>query len=355
MTEITGIRLDRLDIPLETPYHLSHTTVRSFNVALVTVETSDGRTGVGEVTTLENYSQETASEAWEALVDLAPSLPGQTVSEAHELAAESLDKLIFTRTGVTCALEVLRDEPIGPLTAPVVGILSTDVPVRIARDQLREQLSEGFTTIKVKAGFDPVRDAARLRELVEVAPADVAFRVDMNQAYNRADAETFLDDAPLGRLQVIEQPLPVGNLEDHAALQARDSVTVMLDEEVRTATDLDRIADTDAAGAVKLKLMKHGGMATTRQLIELASDHGFEVVLGNGVQSDLACVLEATIWEQCGLELAGEFNGWHKQTDGILADLAFEEGSLSWSNGIPTPTTERVNRFLSATRTFRQA
>jgi len=331
MTEIDAVDVRRLKIPLSEPYHLSHATVESFDVILFEVVTLSGRRGTGEVTPLTGYSRESGSEAWSRLTDVATVLPGLTESEARQRIEDRLDGYRFTRTAVDCALETAFHDPIESVAAPVVGITSTDIPAEQAVVDVTEQLEAGFETVKVKIGFDPETDAARLSEVVSETPGDIEFRVDANQGYTLEEARRFLAGVPTERLQLLEQPLPTGNLHDHATLHSDFEVPVMLDEEISSAADLEAVADVNAAGLVKFKLMKAGGWRTLQSLVRRANELDFGVVVGNGVQSDVACIYEAIIWQRANLPLAGEFNGWRKQRQALTSGgLQFQDGRLRW-------------------------
>jgi L-alanine-DL-glutamate epimerase-like enolase superfamily enzyme len=326
------VRLDRLAVPLSSPYRLSTVTVEALDVVLVRVETDDGRRGAGEVTTLEGYSAETGDEAWANLTAVAPDLPGRSLDAACERVASALDDRPFSASGLVAALETAGGVRVEPTTAPIVGILSADDPPGERRDSLYRQLDAGFETVKVKVGFDPQADADAVRDAVADAPDHVSFRVDANQGYTRAEAERFLDHAPVDRLAYLEQPLPVGDLDAHATLRGYSDLDILLDEEVETPADVARVEDAGAADGVKFKFMKCGGVGRTVAAIEDALNRGFTVSFGNGVQSDVGCVLEALVWAATDLETAGEFNGWRKQAEGVLqGGLAFADGSLRWT------------------------
>jgi L-alanine-DL-glutamate epimerase-like enolase superfamily enzyme len=329
---LARVRLDRLTVPLAAPYRLSTVTVETFDVILVQVETEDGRHGVGEVTTLESYSAESGDEAWADLLSVAADLPGLSTTAARECVMARLSDHPFSVSGPITALETAGEVAVGPVTAPIVGILSARDPHEECRDALHHQLDAGFETIKVKVGFEPRSDADTLRDIVAAAPDHVTFRVDANQGYSVPEAETFLDHAPVDRIAYLEQPLPVGNLDAHAALRDYSSLPIHLDEEVKSSTDVAQVTAAGAADGVKFKLMKCGGVGATVAAIKDALDRNLMVSFGNGVQSDVGCVLEALVWAATDLAVAGEFNGWRKQTDDLLsAGLSFAEGCLHWT------------------------
>jgi o-succinylbenzoate synthase len=334
MSEITGLDIRQLRIPLNEPYHLSHRTVEAFDTIFLEVTLEDGRTGLGEATVLEGYSTETVEESWRQVTSLGEDLIGQDTAGARETMDAALPPSFrFTRSAIDSAIETADRERLHPVTAPVVGILSTELPTNETIPALKSQIGNGFETIKVKIGFDPARDARRLSQLVEAVPADIAFRVDANQGYDIEEAREFLRTAPTERLQLLEQPLPVDHLDDHARLNDETDVTIMLDEEIEGREDVQAVAATTAAGAVKFKLMKMGGWTATDRSIRAAQTCGLEVVLGNGVQSTIGCIYEAIIWANTGIELAGEFNGWRKQENTIVTNEGgiFNDGTFQWN------------------------
>jgi L-alanine-DL-glutamate epimerase-like enolase superfamily enzyme len=350
---IEEVRLDRLEVPLSEPYRLSSVTVRSFDVALVRVRLADRAVGIGEVTSLEGYSAEGGDQAWENLRTVAETVPGTPPEEAIDWVESALGEFPFSATAFVSAIETAAGDEWPSVGAPVVGICSADDPPAARRDSLESQLDRGFETVKVKIGFEPEADAEALSELVAAAPEEVSFRADANQGYSPAETRRFLSAAPTDRLDHLEQPLPVGQLAAHARLTADSPVDIVLDEEVATAEDLAAAAAADAADGVKLKLMKCGGLRRARRLLTDAADRGFSVIFGNGVQSDIGCLLEAAVWSQLEVETVGEFNGWRKQTMSVLeSPPEFSDGCLHWDGSRPTLDGPALDQYRLASAHF---
>lgn len=350
---IEQVDLDRLEVPLSEPYRLSTVTVTSFDVALVRVRMADGSLGLGEVTSLEGYSAESGDQAWENLRTVGKTLPGTAADVAVNRVDSKLTDFPFSATGLVSAIETATGDNWPTVAAPVVGICSADDPLASRRDVLATQLDQGFDTIKVKVGFEPEADAEALTRLVEAAPADVSFRVDANQGYSLAEARQFLAAAPRDRLDHLEQPLAVDHLAEHARLTAESPVDIILDEEVATAEDLAAVDRADAADGVKFKLMKCGGLDRARWLLTDATDRGFSVIFGNGVQSDIGCLLEATVWADTELETVGEFNGWRKQSTSVLqSPPEFRDGRLHWDGTTPSLNESTLDQYRTATACF---
>jgi o-succinylbenzoate synthase len=343
---IASIKLDRIAIPLTHPYQLSTVTVEEFDVIIVRIQLTDGRSGIGEVTSLEGYSAETGEQAWTNLRTVGRHMPGLTVDDAISHVESELSAYPFSATGLCVGLETAARFNWQPVTTPMVGILSAQDPPAERHRALVNQIRDGFRTIKVKVGFDPHADAAVLDALIKDAPKTVAFRVDANQGYSLADARIFLAEAPVDRIDHIEQPLPVGQLTEHATLVSESPIDIILDEDVATVEDLEAIEQTAAADGVKFKLMKCGSFRQARHLLQDATRRGFTVIFGNGVQSDIGCLIEATVFEQVDIETVGEFNGWRKQSTTLLEDgPSFADGCLRWNHDSPSLDTDTIDRF----------
>lgn len=350
---IEQVLLDRLCIPLSEPYRLSTVTVEAFDVSIVRVRMADGSIGLGEVTSLEEYSAEDGDKVWENLQVVSETLP-ETDSKCAIAEIESaLSEFPFSATGLVSAIETATGDGWPTVAVPVVGIVSAADSPDTLNKALKTQLAAGIDTIKLKIGFNPYDDAEALNRLFDQTPTDVSFRVDANQGYSLAEARYFIDHVSHDRLAHIEQPLPTGNLANHAALVAESPVDIILDEEVTTMPDIVAVEQAAAADGVKFKLMKCGGINRARRLISTAIDRGFTVILGNGVQSDIGCLIEAAVWEETDLQTVGEFNGWRKQTASVLESTPkFHDGRLIWDGIVPTLDDQMLNQFRTASARF---
>jgi o-succinylbenzoate synthase len=353
MTEITAAELHRLELPLSSPYHLSHTTVSSLDTILIRIETSHNGVGWGEVTTLRGYSAETISESQSRLSELLTNAPGQSITQLRTRAETQLDAVPFTQAGVQTALVAATREGYPAVRAPVVGIVSASQPAEEVKEAAKSQYERGYETIKLKIGFDPVTDATVANCLATALPQPHVLRADANQAYSWSEAVTFAEHLDAESLQLIEQPFETGQLQQHAAYRSEIDFELMLDEEIETKADIRRVVKTDAADLVKLKLMKQGGPTATAEIATQAMDNDLDVVLGNGVQSDIGCLVEADLWKQLGLTRAGEFNGWSKQVHSLLSPpLKADDGTLAFDGGALSLDAELLDEFTTQRLTY---
>lgn len=337
--QIERVTIRRLSIPLTKPYHLSLETVRTFDTVFVELVDATGEKSFGEATILNGYFEVATDTIWTESIDFADALIGREVESVTRMLSVS-ERSLLTRSAFAAALDWLEESTICSFNVPVVGIVSARDGVSKCVEMVRKQCENGHETIKLKIGFDPSTDADCLRAATRAVSDDVEFRVDANQGYSLSEARNFLDWTDTRQLDLLEQPLPVGNLQDIATLREETDVSLMLDEELTDEDDLRAIVDAGAADMVKTKMMKQGGPAEVQQLVRTAQKWGLGVVFGNGVQSDVGCLQEGQLWKELGLDTVAECNGWHKQEISLLDPAPiFESGSLIWPGGPPDPDT----------------
>jgi L-alanine-DL-glutamate epimerase-like enolase superfamily enzyme len=165
----------------------------------------------------------------------------------------------------------------------------------------------GFTLFKHKLGGE--NDLERIKAFKDFTNAD--FCIDANQAWKSVEEATkqihFLQD--LGCL-FVEQPMPVSMNNHLRELKKNIQLPIILDESIQSISDFDLLKN-DCDG-INVKLMKCGGMAAGKNLIQLAKRHGKKILIG--------CMSEST----CGAAAAAELAG--------LADWVDLDGPLLISN-----------------------
>lgn len=323
----------RLDAPLREPYRLSFGTLTSFETLVVHLA-GDGRAGLGEITPLPGYSDESIESACAALDGALPLLEAgaafgaviEQVSTAAPFVASGLAVAKETWSmGIAAAFERSVERAV-----PLVALCPGESP-QAAADAARRLTDEGYRTLKLKIAGDGVsvfEDIARIRAVAAVIDQDCDLRLDANQRLSGEAADTLVEEISGLPISLLEQPFAPDAWHATKRLAARSAIPIMLDESVNGASDITRAADIGVRH-VKLKLCKHPGMAATRDLIQLAQSQGLGVVLGNGVQGPIGNYLEARLYEETNLKMAGEMNGFLKIA-GQTVDhgMAVERGRL---------------------------
>lgn len=257
----------------------------------------DGTAGVGEAAPLPGWTEslEACRDALERAADAAAEgdlAAGHAALDADETpAAAHAFSLALADASARAdgqplyrALGGRRERESVPANA-VVGDAGTETTAGRAS----EAVEAGFEAVKVKVGARPVgEDVARLRAVREAVGPDVTLRADANGGWTGEEAERALDGfaAPDVDLDLVEQPLPAADLAGHAGLRG-GSVAVALDESL-LEYDVGRILEADAADALVVKPMVHGGPGRALTLAKRARGAGLTPVVTTTVDAVVA-------------------------------------------------------------------
>ena len=141
--------------------------------------------------------------------------------------------------------------------------------------------------LKIKLGSDEDR---QILEAVR-GVTDRPLRVDANEGWTLEGAQARLEWLESMGVELVEQPLPAGQIEEMRELRRLSPLPLFADESVHRAADIPRLAG--AFDGINIKLMKCGGLAEARRMIAVARAHGMQVMLGCMVESSLAITAAA--------------------------------------------------------------
>ena len=279
--KITQIRLGKLSVPLRTPFKTALRTVDRVEDIVVELHTDTGAVGYGEAPPTGPITGDTTGGIVGGILELiAPALLGQEVDDFETVTA-LVQKAGVHNTSAKAAVDMalwdlygqLHQIPVHKLLGGARRTLVTDLtisvnpPEQMARDA-REAVARGYDCLKVKVGADPTLDTARLAAVRKAVGRDVCIRIDANQAWTPRQAVRILNemqDKGLD-LELVEQPVPAGDLEGLAYVTRHSWVPVMADESVFSPADALRIFQSRAADYVNIKLMKCGGLTNALRI-----------------------------------------------------------------------------------------
>jgi len=222
----------------------------------------------------------------------ARSLPGVEFEKPYQLQ-ERLDKLAANQPSARAALEMalfdLAAQAAGvPLyaylggrrdrmaTDMTIGIMDTDPAV----ERARRWVEVGFRALKIKVGRDWKADVKRVKSIRDAVGKDVELRVDGNQGYSWSDALSFARNARIEGVAFFEQPVSADDWEGMRALTESSPIPIMADEMVLTPDDVKKLRWSNAARAVNMKLMKHGGILRSMEVNTLCESAGYPTMVG---------------------------------------------------------------------------
>ncbi len=299
-----------LDEPLET----AHGPVDGRDGFLVRVESAEGA-GIGEATPLAGWT-ESLTECERAL-----ERAKTTIADGPEAALEVVTDSVAARHGLVLAFAdfAATREPLplyqylgaGPMVArvPVNATIGDGAPAETAA-AVAAAVDRGYTCCKLKAGARPLEaDLERIRAARDAVGPAVSLRVDANQAWTYDEAMRAIRTLAECDVDLLEQPLPAGALEGHAALRGH-GVDIALDEGL-LEHGVDAICETKAADTLVLKPMALGGIDQARRIAAWARQIDLGVIVTTTIDAVVARTgavhLAAAIPDvsACGLATAG--------------------------------------------------
>jgi muconate cycloisomerase len=320
----TPLRLKRIDIfpvaiPLKQPMKMAGILICSAENLFVRIESVDGVAGWGEAASAPTMTGETlwgmvsaTQLIWDAIKECDIRFAAAAVSKIQSalyanMSAKSAVEMalldLMCRTLNVSAGEMLggrvrdRLEPMW-----LLGRATPDEDVAEAR----VQRAKGCGFFKLKVGTKTVEgDIASALAVREALGMNVKLCADANGGLTPASANRLIQDALPAKLLYLEQPLPAGNLDAMAKLQALDLVPIGADEGIHAEADIEAHARRGAAAGVSLKLIKLGGMTATIRCAQRATELGLSVnvaakvaesSLGSAAASHLACSVANLDW-----------------------------------------------------------
>lgn len=226
--------------------------------------------------------------------------------------------------------------------------------------------ASGCSTAKVKVaepGQALAQDQARVEAVRDALGPRGRIRVDANAAWDPDEAVTALRilDRAAGGLQYAEQPC--ATLEGMARVRRRVDLPLAADESIRTAPDPLRVAVSEAADVLVVKVQPLGGVRRALRVVEAA---GLPAVVSSAVETSVGLAagvaLAAALPElhyACGLGTAPLLAG-DVTTDPLLPvdgyvpvrPVEVDPGKLAqWAAADPEVALGRYRAAAAAART----
>ncbi len=348
--KIERVEVFGVAVPLVGEYKASHISLSIQTSAVVRITGSGGAIGLGNVDPILGYSEETIGETLHALkTKFAPLVMGLDPMNVHAVlqrieaaAANYLD----AKAAIEMACVDLTARALGvPVHTYLGGAVKETLlfnawigilPADKAAAETAGWQKRGFRSAKIKVGGNIEADRDRIKAVREAVGPDFKLRIDANEGY---DADTSIKLARMVApfdLQLFEQPVPADDIAGMVRVRRESAgIPIMADESVLDHASLIRIIQAGAADIVKVKVMKQGGMFSTRRMIATAEAAGIRCVLGHGfglgINTMAEIMLAATSHNVIdGLECVGPL----KTSDDIVTHkLDLSSGSLALPAG----------------------
>lgn len=303
--KITAVHVDTLELVMKEPFVIASSAMAYGPCDLVRVETDEGVTGIGEACPAYEFTGETLWSVEDVIGEyLGPAVIGRDPFDI-EAIHHVWDRELYTvgnqaaRGALEMALWDLQGKTLGRPLHDLIGgrmrdgleeviTFGWDAPESLA-EKTRALAAEGINSFKIKVGDAPERDEQRVAAVREAAGPRARVAVDANQGW--WDAKTAVRAIKLlerHRIEFVEQPVRMDDLEAARFVRERVDVPIALDESVRGPREALACAKAGACDMFVVKLMKTGGILGALKVNAIAEAAGITVMMGNMGESSIA-------------------------------------------------------------------
>jgi L-Ala-D/L-Glu epimerase len=241
---------------------------------------------------MHNFDLPDATKATDALGQLANTIKQADTADIIWPAIAALDIALCDLMGkqLNQPLHQYFNIPVNkmPPTAFTISMgPEAELPAKMAD-------SADFKTIKIKLGGpDDKSQVTTIRRYT-----DKPIIVDANQGWTdkhqALSMTSWLQDQGV---LMIEQPMPKNDLTGLTWLAKRSPLPIFADESFQNIGDLDRLQGV--FHGINIKLMKCGGITQARQIIQLAQEKGFKLMIGCMTETSAGIMAASLIAPYC--------------------------------------------------------
>lgn len=320
--QITRAVVTPVELTLRQPVQMGGLPpISALTAIFVRLETRQGRTAWGCTVAhpdLNGVDPKAVLRACQRCATLVPDLHPTNLEYTLSMLAAQVDDFPAALCAFDLALHDLlglaADMPLYRLLGGYRSRIQTSVTVPIAPLQesveiAKARASQGFRMLKVKGGQDPDTDVQRIRAIQRALP-DHALRLDADGGY---DVKGSLEVARAleGKLEMIEQPTPAGDMESLARVTANSPVPILADQSVTDLASAFDLAARRAANGLSVKIASCGGLRCARQVDSIARAAQLITMV--------SCLIEPALLAAAGLSFAlGSANVHYGDLDGYL-------------------------------------
>lgn len=296
--KIEKTEIFKLNIPLKEPTTISLGTIYKTENILIKIHTSNGLTGIGEASPLQQITGETQSSEFEIAKQLSAVIKGKDPLATEDRLAE-IDRFITGNYTIKSAFDMALYDIMGKSAGmPLYQLLGasnsreihTDMTVYLGNPekmagQALQYKNEGYPSIKVKLGTTEKEDIARVKAIREAIGYEIPLRIDANQGWDPVTAIRILKALEQYDIEHCEEPIPHWNNRDLVRVRNNSPISIMADESVFDHRDAFRLASMGACDYFNIKLSKTGGINNALKIIAIGE--------AAGIKSQVGCMSES--------------------------------------------------------------
>lgn len=305
---IRDIQTGALSLPLARPFKTALRTVDRVEDVAVRILTDSGEVGYGEAPPTAVITGDTTGSILCAVREfIRPALIGMDVEDLEGIQRR-LHACVLHNTSAKAAVDMAVydlwakrwNAPLWKLLGGARPSFETDITISVnpidqmVTDSL-DAVRRGYHILKIKVGKEGKGDVERIAAIRKAVGPKVALRVDANQGWSPRQSVaiiTALEDRGLD-IDLVEQPVPAGDLDGLRYVTQRVQTAILADEAVFSPADAVKIITTGAADLLNIKLMKTGGIWQALKLCGIAESYGVSCMTGCMLESKLAVTAAA--------------------------------------------------------------
>ncbi|MCJ8009503.1 o-succinylbenzoate synthase [Lederbergia wuyishanensis] len=294
MLHINRVNLSVIEMPLKLPFFTHLGTVKKRQSIIIEVMDRDGVSGLGEAVAFSSpwYTEETTQTVLHMMKDfLIPKLFTEKINHPAGISSifDSIRRNEMAKSGIETAIWDLYAKKQGiPLSILLGGSRSEIRTGAVVATQNEEEAlkqieyfqEQGYQRIKVK--ISPANDIDFLRAIRKEYP-HIPLMADANSAYTLNDVGRLkvLDEF---QLLMIEQPLSVTDMVDHATLQRQIATPICLDESITSYHDAYSAIQLESCKIINIKMGRVGGLENARRIHDLCVKHQIQIWCGGMIE-----------------------------------------------------------------------
>jgi L-alanine-DL-glutamate epimerase-like enolase superfamily enzyme len=318
---------------------------------LVHVTLSNGACGVAEAPPRPTIYGETVHSITSIIAhELAPRVVGVPLAQVTARLAE-IQSNHTAKGAIDMALHDALAQGAGHSLAEHLGVTAHRVKVSYIlgigeRDTVLAEAervyAQGVRVLKVKVGREWAEDLARIHDLRNMFGAELALYADANECLTADEAGWKLAHLRELGLLYCEEPLPVEQIGERAALRAAEAIPLIADDSCFSVRDLRRELAFDTFDLLNIKTARTG-YTESHQMLTLARQAGKGIMVGSQASAGLGTVRAALFAGLPGIDHPSELSFFLKLKEDILDQpLTLSEGYLD----LATVTAARIDPSL---------
>lgn len=287
-----NLKYESYELKLKDPFTISRSSIVSKKVVYVQIDE-----GIGEASPSTYYGENVGTVR--SVLDALKNELGDDPLEIEAIMEKVNHKIacnFSAKAGIDLALHDLIGKRLNLSIYKFLGIEKKEITTSytIGLDtikKMQEKVKEAskFSVYKVKVGVE--NDLKMVEAIREITDAKI--RLDANCGWNTKEALKKIKELEKFEIELIEQPIQPGSLEDLRIIRENTDIPIFVDEWVMCAKEIPQFRGI--VDGINIKLMKCGGIREAIKMIHTARACDLKVMLGCMIESSVGISAAAQI------------------------------------------------------------